>query len=102
MSMWRYIATFDIKMDLSCFFARRRRHTRYALVTGVRTGALPDLRDASGLPLTIDGRKLDYGPNRRLIRVSAQGKLLASYAHNAFGHRIARRARTGGGSGKRV
>src|SRR3546814_6278890 len=23
-------------------------------------------RDASGLPLTIDGRKLDYGPNRRL------------------------------------
>src|SRR3546814_11435684 len=27
------------------------------------------------------------------MRVSAQGKLLASYAHNAFGHRIARRAR---------
>src|SRR3546814_3610809 len=49
--------------------------------------------DASGLPLTIDGRKLDYGHNRRLIRVTAQGQLLASSAHNAFGHRIARRAR---------
>ncbi len=49
-------------------------------------------RDASGLPLAIGGRELDYGPNRRLIRVQAQGKLLASYTHNAFGHRIGSRS----------
>ncbi|UYO93823.1 phospholipase effector Tle1 domain-containing protein [Pollutimonas sp. M17] len=49
-------------------------------------------RDASGLPLSVEGHELDYGPNRRLVRVRARGGLLASYVHNAFGHRIARRA----------
>src|SRR5690606_32896012 len=49
-------------------------------------------RDASGLPLLIDGHALDYGPGRRLARVQAQGKLLASYTHNAYGHRISSRS----------
>jgi RHS repeat-associated protein len=49
------------------------------------------LRDASGLPLAIDGLALEYGPSRRLTHVRAQGKLLASYSHNAFGHRISSR-----------
>jgi RHS repeat-associated protein len=49
-------------------------------------------RDASGLPLLIDGHALDYGPGRRLVRVQAQGKLLASYTHNAYGHRISSRS----------
>lgn len=46
-------------------------------------------RDASGLPLSIAGRQLMFGANRRLQQVRQDGKVLASYRHNAFGHRIA-------------
>ncbi len=49
-------------------------------------------RDASGLPTAIDGAALNYGPNRRLAAVTRQGKTVASYLHNAFGHRIVERS----------
>lgn len=59
-----------------------------ALRHGGRT-ARPDLeRDASGLPLKLDGFELSYGPQRRLEQVRRGGKLLDRYRHNAFGHRI--------------
>lgn len=59
-----------------------------------RTTASNPTHDASGLPLTTAGRKLEYGPSRRLEAVSIQDAvtgaetLLAQYRHNAFGHRI--------------
>src|SRR5690606_31022359 len=54
----------------------------------------------------IDGRRLAYGPQRRLTQVSRHdtesadpptaapqaGKVLADYQHNAFGHRIGKRS----------
>ncbi|NYT61548.1 DUF2235 domain-containing protein [Alcaligenaceae bacterium] len=49
-------------------------------------------RDASGLPLALDENDVTYGPNRRLVKVQRQGKILASYTHNAFGHRISKRS----------
>ncbi|WP_353151325.1 DUF2235 domain-containing protein [Pollutimonas bauzanensis] len=49
-------------------------------------------RDGSGLPLSIDGIELEYGPDRRPAVVRQQGQRLASYAHNAFGHRIIQRS----------
>src|SRR5690606_1682491 len=45
-------------------------------------------RDASGLPKTVDGFGLHYGPQRRLEQVRQNKQLLAEYRHNAFGHRI--------------
>lgn len=48
-------------------------------------------RDASGLPLSVDGIDLEYGPGRRLSAAHRQGKKLAEYVHNAFGHRIIQR-----------
>lgn len=55
---------------------------------------LPALRrDASGLPLNLDGIDMAYGPNRRLSEVRRQGQTLASYAHNAFGHRLVKRSK---------
>ncbi|MBP6019639.1 MAG: DUF2235 domain-containing protein [Burkholderiaceae bacterium] len=48
-------------------------------------------RDASGLPLTMDGKQLDYGPNRRLTEVRQQGLSLVRYRHNAFGYQIHKR-----------
>ena len=45
-------------------------------------------RDASGLPLKFGDITLEYGPNRRLAAVHRQGKAIARYRHNAFGHRI--------------
>ncbi|MGB3288793.1 MAG: DUF2235 domain-containing protein [Burkholderiaceae bacterium] len=47
-------------------------------------------RDASGLPLSIDGQALEYGPDRRPIQVRKQDEPPVSYTHNAYGHRIAR------------
>jgi len=44
--------------------------------------------DPSGLPLSVDGFELRYGPQRRLEQVSQDGKILDRYRHNAFGHRI--------------
>jgi len=44
-------------------------------------------RDASGLPVSFQGWRLSYGPDRRLQRAARQGAA-ASYRHNAFGHRI--------------
>ena len=52
-------------------------------------------RDASGLPLSIDGVRLTYGPSRRLERVRQKDGGQAEYRHNAFGHRIAKRSLTG-------
>ena len=48
-------------------------------------------RDPSGLPYTMGNYQLEYGPERRLSRVShhTQG-VLAHYLHDAFGHRIAK------------
>lgn len=45
-------------------------------------------RDASGLPLRVDGFDLEYGPQRRLEQLRRDGNILARYRHNAFGHRI--------------
>lgn len=45
-------------------------------------------RDPSGLPLSLDGYELSYGPSRRLEYVSRNGARIASHTHNAFGHRI--------------
>ncbi len=54
--------------------------------------AIPSIsRDASGLPHTLDGKQLHYGPNRRLTQVHQQGVTLASYRHNAFGYQIHKR-----------
>ncbi len=49
-------------------------------------------RDASGLPVSIDDMTLSYGPNRRLTGVQRKGEIVATYSHNAFGHRITRRS----------
>lgn len=46
--------------------------------------------DNSGLPLHADGYDLRYGAGRRLTSVSQDGQVLATYQHNAFGHRIFR------------
>lgn len=50
-------------------------------------------RDASGLPSFIDGVSLGYAPNRRLARVQRSTEPAVGYFHNAYGHRIARRAK---------
>jgi len=47
--------------------------------------------DRSGLPARLDGHVTYYGPNRRLSAVEQNGAVLASYAHNAFGHRVHKR-----------
>ncbi len=52
-------------------------------------------RDASGLPLAFGDTVLEYGPNRRLTAVHRQGKTLARYRHNAFGHRIVQHSEQG-------
>nr|MBF0685454.1 RHS repeat protein [Pseudomonas sp.] len=59
------------------------------------TQAAPIRRDASGLPLQVDQRVLQYGANRRLVEVREEGRMLATYRHNAFGERIARQGRDG-------
>src|SRR5690606_24451394 len=62
-----------------------------AAVKHGETTVVPNLeRDASGLPLGTQRFDLRYGPNRRLEQVenSDTGKRIASYRHNAFGHRI--------------
>jgi len=46
-------------------------------------------RDPSGLPLSVNGAVLHYGPNRRPLNVTRQGTTLTSYRYNAFGQRIA-------------
>lgn len=51
------------------------------------------VRDASGLASTLDGSRLAYGPNRRLTQVQHPAKPAVEYFHNAYGHRIARRAK---------
>src|SRR5690606_31440187 len=45
-------------------------------------------RDVSGLPLSIVGLTLRYGPNRRLESLTYANNWQAQYRHNAFGHRI--------------
>lgn len=84
-------------------------HDDGALAALRRNGVthVPSLRrDASGLPTEIDGRRLAYGPQRRLTQVSRHdtesadppaaapqtSKVLADYQHNAFGHRIGKRS----------
>lgn len=53
------------------------------------TSAFPTVRrDAGGLPYVVDELELAYGPQRRLKQVKRQGRPLALYRHNAFGHRI--------------
>jgi len=47
-------------------------------------------RDASGLPVNMEGYHLHYSPGRRLADVHRNGASIALYRHNAFGHRIAR------------
>lgn len=47
-------------------------------------------RDASGLPLRIGARRLEYGADRRLSAVYENGRQLAGYRHNAWGERIYR------------
>lgn len=47
-------------------------------------------RDASGLPIRVADRTLQYGANRRLVQVGEGGRVLARYRHNAFGERIVR------------
>ena len=62
-----------------------------AAVKHDETTVVPNLeRDASGLPVGTQRFDLRYGPNRRLEQVtnSHTGKQIASYRHNAFGHRI--------------
>ncbi len=51
------------------------------------------VRDASGLASALDGSFLAYGPNRRLAHVQHPTKPAVEYFHNAYGHRIARRAK---------
>lgn len=60
-----------------------------------QTGTPAISRDASGLPTRVAGRTLQYGANRRLIRVREDGRTLARYRHNAFGERIARLGSSG-------
>ncbi len=52
-------------------------------------------RDPSGLARHADGYDLTYNAARRLATVKQNGKRLASYRHNAFGHRISRRGANG-------
>lgn len=52
----------------------------------------PDLEyDASGLPTRVGALTTHYNSQRRLSTVEENGALLASYAHNAFGHRVRKR-----------
>lgn len=48
------------------------------------------VRDASGLPLRIGARRLEYGADRRLSAVYENDERLVSYRHNAYGERIYR------------
>lgn len=52
-------------------------------------------RDPGGLPARAGGRRLEYGPDRRLRSVWENGKQLAHYVHNARGERIRRYDATG-------
>ena len=47
------------------------------------------VRNAAGMPRQVGDLALEYGPGRRLARVSRHGATIAQYWHNAFGHRIA-------------
>lgn len=47
------------------------------------------IRDASGLPRSVDGIALRFGPGRRLSQATRGATVLATYRHNAFGQRIA-------------
>lgn len=69
-----------------------------SLALGRRAGATvrPGIpRDASGLPRSVGDYTLSYGANRRLARVSRDGRPVADYLHNAFGYRIIKRSATG-------
>lgn len=48
-------------------------------------------RNAAGMPQQVGRLTLTYGPGRRLEEVRRDGRPLARYWHNAFGHRIATR-----------
>lgn len=50
-------------------------------------------KDASGLPTQINQRQLLYGPSRHLERVYENGRAIAVYRHNAFGHQIIQASR---------
>src|SRR3546814_5920136 len=78
-----------------CFFSSRRRHTRFALVTGVQTCALPiypDLEDASLHILMIIFRMANAGSGRHHLHVArlrpalvAEAVLMADRAFTNIG-----------------
>src|SRR3546814_4970702 len=52
MKYWRTILWYGRKAVYVCFFSGRSRHTRYALVTGVQTCALP-ISGADASPIVL-------------------------------------------------
>lgn len=62
---------------------------------GRRTHRSRIRRDPSGLPLQADGFALEYGANRRLQSVRRDGKLIATYRHNALAQRITKQTAAG-------
>ncbi|NYT83282.1 DUF2235 domain-containing protein [Alcaligenaceae bacterium] len=64
-----------------------------ALMRSLGASMRPDIRrDATGLPKAVGKHEVAYGSNRRLARVSLEGRPVADYLHNAFGYRIAKRS----------
>src|SRR5690606_35026446 len=49
-------------------------------------------RDSSGLPIQIGPYSVKYNAGRRLATVNRGAKIIASYHHNAYGHRISKSA----------
>src|SRR3546814_3022065 len=56
------------------FFSSRRRHTRFALVTGVQTCALPIFRLDIVEPAVVAAIKLAVGADREAVGTAAGGR----------------------------
>src|SRR3546814_14026814 len=67
------------------FFSSRRRHTRYALVTGVQTCALPICVEGDGQGVDELGKRrvdsLVLGPERQLLRQHVVGRGVDGEGH---------------------
>ncbi len=79
----------SMKSPFPIWYAWRDDGSLAARRDGAGTRRFTVIRDASGLPTQVDDIDLRYGPGRRPLRATRGNTLLATYRHNAFGHRIA-------------
>ena len=69
-------------------FAWDRNGALAAVAFNQMTAIPGTTRSATGLPTTLYGFRLEYGPNRRLTRVQRDADTATVYTHNAYGYRI--------------